>query len=224
MLEMFKRFVPALLISGAAYAQAPGPESAEAPLTPEQNLAKATELIEKQNDFLSAMRFLRLAADAGNVRAQTMLGELLDYGEENAEAEKYLALAVAQGDPQAKMGLATMHLAGDAARSEMGEARRLIEEAANQAFAPAVKVLGAAYAKGGLGFTQPELDSPQALSWIRRASDLDDVVALEALEQAYRGGRYGLAPDPAKADELRKRINELTGVKEKSESGRRRRR
>lgn len=213
-----------ILLIGAVRAQTPGASQTEPSLTPEENLAKATELIEKQNDFFSALPLLRAAADAGNARAQTKLAEFLDYGEENAEAEKYFALAVSQGDPQAKMGLAIMHIAKDVANPDIRSARRLIEEAARQGYGPAVKSLGAAYAKGGLGIAGDELQSEEALLWIRRGADLDDLVALETLEDAHRTGKLGLPVDVSKAAELRARINKINGVAEQPETSRRRRR
>lgn len=223
---MLKAAIAFLVVSlvGAAQAQVQGSARATSSVTPEENLAKAVELIEKQNDFLSAMPLLRAAADAGNVQAQTKLAEFLDYGEENGEAEKYFTLAVAQGDPQAKLGLAIMHIARDAKDPDIRTARRLIEEAARQSYGPAVKALATAYAKGGLGIAGVELESEEALGWIRRGADLDDLVALEKLEEAYRTGRYGLPIDGPKADEFRARINKINGVTENQESSRRRRR
>ena len=200
------------------------PETAsDIQLTPEEGFAKAKELIEKQGDFFSAMPLLRPAADAGNVRAQVWLAQFLDYGEENEEAEKYYRMAIAQDDPEAKLGLAIMHVAGDTAKPDLAAARQLVEGAANQGFAQAIKILALAYIKGGLGISDDERQSTVALTWINRSADLDDIDALRKLEEIYRSGSFAVTLDEAKADEIQGRINKLTGVEEKT-SGRRRRR
>jgi TPR repeat protein len=209
----------ALLLSAfPAYGQ-----EAQQDLTPEENFKRASDFIEERRDFFSALPYLRAAADAGIVRAQVWLAEFLDYGEENEEAEKYFRMAVAQGDPQAKLGLAVMHLAGDTANPDAEDARRLITEAANEGFRPAVLVLASAYISGGLGLDESVRQSPEALVWINRAAELDDLPALRRLEELHRLGGLGVSIDVARADEIRRKINHLSGVADKQESGRRRR-
>lgn len=209
------------LMAGLGWAQQDDTTSKK--LSPEESFAKAKEYIEKQGDFFSAMPYLRPAADAGNAEAQTLLAEFLDYGEENIDAEKYFRMAVAQGNARAKLGLAVMHSAGDTAKQDLVEARRLVEESAAAEYQPAIKALAAAYISGGLGIGESDRNSAQALKWIRRAADQEDLVALRKLEEAHRSGLMGLSVDISKADEIRAKINQLTGVKAVEETGRRRR-
>lgn len=209
-----------LLAASLAWAQEPS--SAEH-LTPEQHFAKAKEYIEEKGDFFSAMLHLKPAADGGFLRAQVWYARFLDDGEDNELAERYYQLAVAQGDPEAKLGLAVMHISGDAAKPDIEVARRLIREGAEAAYRPAVIALAAAYIQGGLGLTVQETQSADALHWINRAADLDDLVALRRLEVLYRKGGAGIAVDVQKADGVRDRINKITGASEAQETGRRRR-
>ena len=221
MLKRASFLVFILILAGVVQAQSEDPDPST--LTPDENLAAAVEMIDKRDSFFSALPYLRAAADAGNVRAQTMLAEYLDYGEQNAEAEMYFGLAVAQNDPAAKLGLAVMHIAKDVKNPDLATARRLIEEAADQEYGPAVRSLANAYINGGLGLADAERNSSEALTWITRAGDLNEIPALVALEDAYRTGKLGLSSNVLKANEIRAKINQLTGVKENQETGRRRR-
>jgi TPR repeat protein len=192
-------------------------------LTPEQHFTKAKEYIEEKGDFFSAMLHLKPAAEAGHLRAQVWYARFLDDGEDNDLAEKYYGMAVKQGDPEAKLGLAVMHISGDAAKPDLAVALKLVREAAQDGYAPAVSALAAAYIQGGLGLDAQARESPEALQWINKAAELGDILSLRRLEHLYRTGGHGLAVDLARAEQIKAKINELTGVAEKQETGRRRR-
>lgn len=192
-------------------------------LTPEEHFAKARDYIEEKGDFFSAMLHLKPAADGGFVRAQVWYARFLDDGEDNDLAEKYYGLAIKQGDAEAKLGLAVMHISGDAAKPDLGVALQLVREAAQEGYAPAVAALAAAYIQGGLGLDAQARNSAEALAWINKAADLGDILSLRRLEHLYRSGGNGVSVDLAKADQIKAKINQLTGAGEKQETGRRRR-
>jgi TPR repeat protein len=206
--------------AGSASAQSPTNEER---LTPEEHFAKAKEFVEDKGDFFSAMLHLKPAADGGLLRAQVWYARFLDDGEDNELAEKYYQLAVAQGDPEAKLGLAVMHISGDAAKPDLAVARQLIQEGAEEGYRPAIIALAAAYIQGGLGMTPKDMESAAALWWITKAADLGDLMSLRRLESIYRTGGGGVTQDIAKADQIKAAINKASGATETPDAGRRRR-
>jgi TPR repeat protein len=76
------------------------------------------------------------------------------------------------------------------------------------------------YIKGGLGLSEAERKSPDALTWIRRSAENDDVVSIEALAAAYTSGQYGITPDPKQAADLTAKANKLRGLDAKGKKKR----
>ncbi|MCM2307124.1 MAG: sel1 repeat family protein [Sulfuritalea sp.] len=169
----------------------------------------------ERNDFTNAMPLMRKAADAGHIKAMIILATMLDAAEVDDQAAAYYRKAADAGSLDGVYGLATMYASGDGVKKDVQEARNLIIRAAEGGHQQATWVLAQAYIRGELGIPDDQRDGKDALKWITLAADKEFLPALEALEKAYRSGGYGLAPDIAKADELKLKINKHRGVTEK---------
>jgi TPR repeat protein len=176
----------------------------------------------RRGDVRAAIANLRKAADAGHVRAQVLLGFILDGAEENAEAARYLAMADQQGDAEGTHMLAGLHAAGEGVPRDPARARELYEKAAASGFRDSVLVMAGACLKGGLGLSDAERSSPAALAWIQKAADLGDLPSVDRLAIAYRKGEFGLSPDEQMAKQYEARSRALRGIDEKKAAPRRR--
>lgn len=175
-------------------------------------------------DIVGAMPLLKQAADAGHAQAAAAYAYLLDESDYDEDAAKYYRLAAEKGNGDGYFGLATLHLNGQGGLAQdYGKVVELLEKAAQAGHRQAIISLATAYIGGGLGLKEPALSSPVALDWIRKAADLQDLGALEALRDAHRSGRYGLPPDPAKAAEVDSRIAKLKGIENKDDGKKKRR-
>lgn len=175
----------------------------------------------RRGDVRGAIASLRKAADAGHVKAQVLLGSVLDAAEQDEEAARYLALAVAQGDAEGAYLLAALHAAGEGVPRDPARARQLFELAAAKGHRESVFVIANAYLNGGLGLTDAERASPEALAWIRRAAEAGHLPSLDRLAVAYRKGELGLPQDVKLAEQAEARARSIRGVVEKSAPRRR---
>ncbi len=171
-------------------------------------------------DFATAIPVLRKAADAGHAQSQALLASILDAADQDEEAVAYYRKAAASGNLDGIFGLGTMFAAGEGVAKNVVEARKLYTRAAEAGHKPAIAALAAGYIHGDLGIPESERKGSDALKWITSAADDGFVTALEALEAAHRTGGYGLSVNIAKADEYRKKLDALKGIKERK--GRRR--
>jgi TPR repeat protein len=170
----------------------------------------------QRNDFTHSIPLMRRAADAGHVKAMVVLATMLDAAEVDEEAAQYYRKAADAGNLDGVYGLATMYASGDGVKKDVHEARKLILRAAEGDHLQSIWVLAQAYIRGELGIPDAERNGSDALKWVNQAAERDFLPALEALEKAYRTGTgYGLATNLAKADELKKRIDKISGVVEK---------
>lgn len=170
----------------------------------------------QRNDFTHAIPLMRRAADAGHVKAMVVLATMLDAAEVDEEAAVYFRKAADAGELDGVYGLATMYASGDGVKKDLSEARKLILRAAEGGHLQSVWVLAQAYIRGELGIPEEERGGKEALKWVNEAADKDFLPAMEALEKAYRTGTgFGLGINTAKADELKKRIDKVSGVVEK---------
>lgn len=164
----------------------------------------------KDGDVVSAMPPLKSAADAGQPDAQALLGFILHQASENDAAIGYFRKSAEQGNAEGQYGLAVMYSSGEGVARNMPEALKLLKLAAQQGNSKAINAIARHYLMG-------EAEDPQgaeALSWIQRAADNNYIPAINALAAAYRDGRYGLAIDPAQADQLEVRSRKLRGLSE----------
>ena len=183
-------------------------------------------LVEDSSDLVSLLRkglaqggfaadAVHTAADAGHAEAQVVLASILDAAESDEEAVAYYRKAAASGNLDGIFGLGTMLGSGEGVKKDEKEARVLITRAAEGGHKLAIRSLAQVYLRGELGITEEQRNGPVALKWITLAADDGFMPALEALEKAHRTGEFGLAPDAAKADELKRKIAGLKGVKDK---------
>ncbi|MDH5263303.1 MAG: sel1 repeat family protein [Betaproteobacteria bacterium] len=166
----------------------------------------------RQGDVRAAIASLRKAADAGHVRAQVLLGSILDAAEQDEEAARYLRMAADQGDPEGAYLLAALYASGEGVPIDQARARQLLEGAAGRGHRESTFALAMAYLGGGLGLTDAERSSPAALATIRKAADLGHLPSLDRLALAYRNGELGLAADAKLAADAESRARSIRGV------------
>lgn len=181
---------------------------------PEEDFANGM-ISYRRADFVTAMPLLRKAADAGHAEAQVTLASILDASESDEEAVAYYRKAAATGNLDGIFGLGTMLWSGEGVKKDVKEAKILITRAAEGGHKQAIRSLAQAYLRGELEITEEQRKGSEALKWITLAADDAFMPALEALEKAYRAGELGLLPDAARADELKRKIAGLKGVKDK---------
>ena len=187
--------------------------------TPVENYEAGVKA-EGKNDLIGAIESYKLAADAGHVPAQVRYANYLKRGTFIAEALKYYRLSV-QANNDGQYGLGAMYEEGEKGlKRDLGVARFLFSLAAEQGHREASIRLSEAYLKGQAGLDEADLQSAEALSWIRRAAGHDHLPAMDALAVAYREGKFGLTPDPDQADVIVTITNKMRGVvvKEKKKS------
>lgn len=163
----------------------------------------------QRGDVRNAISMLRKPADEGHGPSQALLGHILDLAEENEQAAKYLRMAADQGVADGVFGLAVLYASGEGVSRDLDEARRLMTRAAGLGHRQAVQAVALAYVKGGLGLTEADRGSAEALPWIERAVAMDSLPAIDRLAVAYRLGQMGLAADEKKAAELEARARAL---------------
>lgn len=181
---------------------------------PEEDFANGM-ISYRRADFVTAMPLLRKAADAGHAEAQVILASILDTAESDEEAVAYYRKAAASGNLDGIFGLGTMLGSGEGVKKDVKEAKVLITRAAEAGHKLAIRSLAQVYLRGELEITEEQRKGPEALKWITLAADDEFMPALEALEKAHRAGEFGLAPNAAKADELKRKIAGLKGVRDK---------
>jgi len=122
-----------------------------------------------RGDLPGAMTSFRVAAEAGSDEAQVWLGYILDQSEENEESVRWYRAAADQGNIDGIAGLAEMYAKGEGVDKDLDQARALFEKAAEAGHAGSIRVLVAAYEKGGLGI---EADATQMAYWKSREAAL----------------------------------------------------
>lgn len=178
--------------------------------TVEDYVAKAEKAFD-QSDIVTAISYYRKAAEAGHIPAQTRLAYLLNVSEENAEALEWYRKAATAGDAEAEFYLAGMHAEGDGTAKDPAEALRLFNASADKGYAPAIRVMAAAYEQGEMGL---RVDYEVAREWLDKGAALNDYWSIKRLANAYANGELGLRIDRSKAAQLEQR---LAGLKKDSE-------
>jgi TPR repeat protein len=160
-------------------------------------------------DVRAAIALLTPAAAGGHAPSQALMGRILEGAFESAEAAKYYRLAAEQGDPDGLYGLGVLYLSGEGVPRDAAAARGWILKAAEKGHVNAATTVGLAYVRGGLGFSEADRQSREALPWIEKAAANGALDAVDRLAVAYRRGDYGLTPDVKKAEALETRAREL---------------
>lgn len=162
-------------------------------------------------EIIDAVRLFKRAADAGHATAQAKIGDIFKQGSGYKLAFEYYRKSAAQGDAHGQLGLGLIY-ANPGENQNFEEARKYVALAADQNYHPAILAMSGAYILGGLGLDEAARNSPEALKWIQRAVDIDSVIAIRAIADAYRTGKYGLVADLQKAAEWDDKANELQGI------------
>lgn len=173
-----------------------------------------------QGDLVTAMSLLRKAADAGHAAAQAAYAQILDRSDSDEDAVAYFRKSADQGNADGQFGLGAMLASGQGVKRDVAAARKWITLAAEQGHKLAINELALAHLTGGLGFAAEVRNDQESLRWIRRAGESDFLPAVEGLADAYRNGKFGLDPDPRKADEWAAKARKLRGLKEKRKGDR----
>jgi len=176
----------------------------------EDTMAKGEKAFER-SDIVSAIAYYRKAAEAGHVPAQTRLAYLLNVAEQNEEALEWYRKAAAAGDAEAEFYLAGMYAEGDGTAQDPGEALRLFTASADRGYAPAIRVMAAAYEQGKMGL---RIDYEAARTWLDKGAAVNDYWSIKRLAQAHANGELGLRIDRQKAGQLEQR---LAGLEEDGE-------
>lgn len=152
----------------------------------------------QRGDVSGALRALRAPAAAGHVPSMSLMGFINDRADAPEDAERWWRQAAAQGDAEAHVGLANLYLAGRGLAKDEKRALQHFSEAAALGHAGAAAALSEGWLKGQLGL-DAALQPQAAAAALQLAAGHGHVPSAEALAGAYREGRYGLAPDAARA-------------------------
>jgi len=143
-------------------------------------------------------RMLRLAADAGDVKAQTELARLFlrpRSDDANGTVGRYYAeRAISQGNEDAMLYLGSAMLRGEVVDLEPALGETLLRRASDGGHVRASAVLGAAILKGDI----PERTLGEAIALLEWSAGEGSGEAMSALGFGYRDGR-GLPQDEALA-------------------------
>ncbi len=154
----------------------------------------------RKGDMGGAMKNLERAAAANHVRAQALLGQLLDVADNNEQAMKYYRMAADQGDPEAMFGIGVMYRSGDGIEKNEKEGRDWIRKAAEKGYPPAVAAMAGHYMSGAKGgATADDGEMAEARRWITAAAEQDNLPAMRAVVDGYKTGKHGFPQDPAQA-------------------------
>ncbi len=145
---------------------------------PEDDYLTGLKAYQRQ-DIISAMDYLKRAADEGHPKAQSLLGAIYDKAEENELALLYYRSAAQQGDPAGQYGLAAMYANGDGLNQNYAKAVEWLNKSADKGFGPAVDALTTAYLQGGLGLSKSRAE---AIALLRHALSMGYLAAKIQLE------------------------------------------
>jgi TPR repeat protein len=124
--------------------------------------AAEAEAAFQKTDYAKALKLARPLAEAGDPRAEAVLGSAYYRGrgvpQNDSEAAKWFRLAADQGNAAARFTLGVMYGEGRGVPQDYAEAARWYRRAAEQGDAQAQYNLGLAYARGE-GVTQNVVDA-----------------------------------------------------------------
>lgn len=162
----------------------------------------------ESSDLRSAMRLLRVPADAGHAASQVLLADILEKAGYFEDSVAYFRRAAEAGDPQGCFGLGSAYAEGRGIVRDPAQARAWITRAAEQGHALAINTLAQAWMGGGLDIAATPRPGDEALAWIRRAADNRHLPSIDYLARGYRSGLFG-EPDLALAASLEARAEKL---------------
>jgi len=178
-----------------------------------------------RGELIEAQGIFERAANRGHAGAMIELAGILERSGFNSDAAVWYRKAAELGDADGQFRLGSMYLDWDAydkskpgVTLDFASARKWFLLAAEQGHRAAIGIVASAYVGGGLGLGEQERSDAEVLKWIRRAIDVDNAEAMDAMAGAYRTGKYGMEVDLQEADAWEARAAELRGIKEEQSS------
>ena len=145
-------------------------EQLAATINPDE-LADLGEKAYNAGDYETALEYLKPAAEAGNAKAQTNLGNMYYYGYDVSQsyekAVEWYQKAADQGYARAQNNLGHMYYYGLGVTPSYEKAVEWYQKAADQGYADAQRNLGYMY-ENGYGVTQ---SYEKAVEWYQKAAD-----------------------------------------------------
>jgi uncharacterized protein len=204
-----RRLARGALIAGILLAAPPGAWAG-----PEEDYEAGAKAF-RAGDMVGAIDGLKKAADAGNVKAQTLLAHIHYLSGENELALTYYRMAADQGDAEGMFGLGSLYMVGEGVQKDPKQAFSWMKKAADKGQKQAINAVAQVYVAGTAANVTDQTGDEEALKWIRAAADQNYEPAMTALVEAYTNGGYGLAPDAAQAQAWKDRIKALTAQPKK---------
>ncbi len=138
-----------------------------------EDMARANDFYDKQQMVDAIPIFMKLA-EKNYLPAQTRLGDIMDYTEEDEQAVGWYIMAAFQGDAAGAYGLGRMYANGDGIKRDNGQALYWIKLAAGKDDLNAIKALEAAYRTGTDSGLEVTIDLKQAQFWEAKRKPLEE--------------------------------------------------
>ena len=179
----------------------PPPEPEDRPLTPAEMTARGEAHFlgsEVPQSDAEALRWFRLAAEAGDAAAMNNLGWMYRNGrgveQSDSSALRWYHAAAAAGDARSMNNLGLMYRDGTGVAQDDAEALRWFRASAEAGHPAGMNTLGWMYAQGR-GVAQ---NDSSAVRWFRAAAEAGHAAAMSNLGFAYERGR-GVGQSDAEA-------------------------
>lgn len=178
------------------------------PRTPDEMYAHVQYLLKphvegEESDFAGALQWLRKAAEAGHLQAQTDLGGIYLQGGKGVEpnpqeAFRWFSKAAEQGSQEARIYLGSMLATGQGCEQDLPQAKKMLRSASDSNLPEAQYRLAMLLLQENAAGTQPE-----ALDLLARAASGKSLhtaaLAARALGNIYAKGQAGVTPDMRQA-------------------------
>ena len=137
-----------------------------------EDMARANVFYENQQLVDAIPIFMKLA-EQNYLPAQSRLGEIMDYTEEDEQAVGWYIMAAFQGDAAGAYGLGRMYGSGEGIKRDFGQALYWIRFAAEKDDLNAIKALESAYRNGADSGLEVAINLKQAQFWEARRIPLE---------------------------------------------------
>ena len=165
------------------------------------------ENFKKEKDYIKAMEYYRIAADAGDPRAMENIGRIYRFGwgvrQDDQQAMKWYERAFDAGNATATIAMTEIG-DGYCDGTSFGcqQAMLWYKKAADAGNADAMNKIGMMYVKGLAG-----RDYQQAMKWYERAADTGNFIAMINIGKMYEYG-FGVKQDYQQAIEWYKKATD----------------
>jgi len=138
-----------------------------------EDIVRANDYYDKQQMVDAIPIFMRLA-EKNYLPAQTRLGDIMDYTEEDEQAVGWYIMAAFQGDAAGAFGLGRMYASGDGIKKDVRQALYWIKLAAGKDDLNAIKAMELAYRIGADSGLEVAVDVKQAQFWEAKRKPLEE--------------------------------------------------